>query len=376
MPKKSHPESLLSHFSIIEDPRIDRGKAHSLTDILLIAICAMLCGGDSFVDFEEFGEAKEDFLETFLDLPHGIPSHDTFRRVFALLDPDQFAECFRNWTESLRRTISAEIVAIDGKTLRRSHDRANGKGPIHMVSAWARENGLVLGQIKVDDKSNEITAIPELIRALKLKGCIVTIDAMGCQTKIAAEITNAKADYVFGLKGNQSTLHDEVKTFFEECLAGNFSEAPHDYLETKERAHGRVETRRCWISDDIEWLTHHDQWKNICSVGMVESIREIQGKVSTERRFFIASIAADAMVFAHAVRGHWAIENTLHWSLDVSFAEDQCRARYGYAAQNFAVLRHMAINILKGETTKKRGIKGKQKNASWDHSYLLTLLRF
>jgi predicted transposase YbfD/YdcC len=376
MPKKSHPESLLSHFSIIEDPRIERSKAHSLIDILLIAICAMLCGGDSFVDFEEFGEAKKDFLQGFLDLPHGIPSHDTFRRVFALLDPTQFADCFRNWTESLRRTISAEIVAIDGKTLRRSYDRTNGKGPIHRVSAWAHENKLVLGQIKVDDKSNEITAIPELVRALKLKGCIVTIDAMGCQTKIAAEITKAKADYVLGLKGNQSTLHDEVKTFFEECLAGNFAEVPYDYLETKERGHGRVETRKCWISSDIEWLTHYDQWKNICSVGMVESIREIQGKVTTERRFFIASIAANAKLFARAVRGHWAIENTLHWSLDVSFAEDQCRARYRYAAQNFAVLRHMAINILKGETTKKRGIKGKQKNASWDHSYLLTLLRF
>jgi predicted transposase YbfD/YdcC len=376
MPKESHPVSLLSHFSIIEDPRIDRHKVHSLTDILLIALCAMLCGAESFVDFQEFGEAQKDFLETFLDLRNGIPSHDTFRRVFALLDPEQFTACFRHWTESLRRTVSAEIVALDGKTLRRSPDRTKSKGPIHMVSAWARENRLVLGQIKVDDKSNEITALPELIRTLQLKGCIVTIDAMGCQTKIAAAITEAKADYVLGLKGNQSALHDEVKIFFEECLAGNFPAATYDYLETTEHGHGRAETRRFFISDDIECLTHHEQWKNLCSVAMVESMREIQGKVTTERRFFIASIAPNAKLVARAIRGHWAIENTLHWSLDVSFAEDQCRARSGYAAQNLAVLRHMAINILKGETTKKRGLKGKQKNASWDHSYLLTLLRF
>ena len=376
MPKKSHPESFVFHFCVIEDPRIDRTKEHSLIDILIVALCAMLCGAEGFVDFEEFGNAKIDFLRSFLELPNGIPSHDTFRRVFALLDPVQFAECFRNWTESLRRTISAEIVAIDGKTLRRSHDRAKGKEPIHMVSAWARENGLVLGQIKTHDKSNEITAIPELLRTLKLAGCIVTIDAMGCQTKIASEISRAKADYVLALKGNQSTLHEEVARFMEEAQAGDFEGVAHDFLETTTRAHGRVETRRYWISEEIEGLTHHAQWKDLRSVGMVESILEMQGKLTRERRFFIASIGANAATFARAVRGHWAIENTLHWSLDVSFAEDQCRVRSGYAAENLAILRHMSINILKGETTKRRGIKGKQKNAGWDPSYLLKLLRF
>ncbi len=374
MPPKSHTDSLLFHFSVIEDPRIDRRKEHLLSDILVISVCAMLCGAEHFVDFEEFGKAKEDFLRTFLELPHGIPSHDTFRRVFALLDPQQFADCFRRWTEGLREAVGAEVVAIDGKTLRRSHDRGKGRAPIHMVSAWARENGLVLGQIKVEDKSNEITAIPELLRALKLAGCIVTIDAMGCQTKIASEICAAQADYVLALKGNQSTLHEEVKSFLEDAQAGGFPKIAHDFLETSERGHGRVETRRYWITADIDWLTPRAQWEKLQTVGMVESIREIQGQVTVERRFYIGSIGADAQNFARAVRGHWAIENALHWCLDVSFAEDQSRVRSGYAAENLALLRHMALNILKSESTKKRGIKGKQKAAGWDHSYLLKLL--
>ena len=374
MPKESHPESLVFHFSIIEDPRVDRTKEHALIDILVVALCAMLCGAEGFVDFEQFGHAKIDFLRSFLKLPNGIPSHDTFRRVFAMLDPAQFAECFRNWTESLRKTISAEIVAIDGKTLRGSHDRAKGRPPIHMVSAWARENGLVLGQIKTEEKSNEITAIPELLRTLKLAGCIVTIDAMGCQKEIASEISGAAADYVLALKGNQSTLHDEVASFMEDARAYDFDGVTHGYLETTTRAHGRVEARRYWITEEINWLTHYPQWENLRSVGMVESIRDIAGKLTSERRFFIASIGADAETFARAVRGHWAIENTLHWSLDVSFAEDQCRVRSGYAAENLAILRHASLNILRGDTTKKRGIKGKQKDAGWNHSYLLKLL--
>lgn len=374
MPQEPHPDSLVFHFSIIEDPRVDRTKCHLLCDILVTAVCAMLCGAEDFVDFQEFGKAKEDFLRTFLKLPHGIPSHDTFRRVFGLLNPKEFADCFRRWTEGLRKAISAEIVAIDGKTLRRSHDRAKGKAPVHMVSAWARENGLVLGQVKVDGKSNEITAIPELLRALNVAGCIVTIDAMGCQTKIASEIAQAKAEYVLALKGNHSTLHDEVRSFLEDARAEGFPGIAHEVFETSERGHGRSETRRYCITEEIAWLTQHAQWAKLRSVGMVESIRESQGQRTVERRFYLASIAADAKNFARAVRGHWAIENSLHWSLDVSFAEDQCRVRTGYAAENLAILRHISLNILKQETTKKRGIKGKQKNAGWDHSYLLKLL--
>ena len=374
MAQESHPDSLVFHFSVIEDPRMDRTKDHLLSDILVIAVCAMLCGAEHFTDFEDFGEAKEDFLRTFLDLPNGIPSHDTFRRVFALLDPKQFADCFRRWTEGLRKAIGQEIVALDGKTLRRSYDRAKGKEPVHMVSAWARENGLVLGQVKVDDKSNEITAIPELLQKLKLAGCIVTIDAMGCQTKIAGEITAAEADYVLALKANHETMHAQVKSFLEDALAEGFPEIAHDTFETSESAHGRKETRRYWITEEISWLTQHGQWPNLRSVGMAESTREAQGQITVERRFYLASIPADAKNFARAVRGHWAIENTLHWCLDVSFAEDQCRARTGYAAENLAILRHISLNILKQETTKKRGIKGKQKNAGWNHPYLLKLL--
>ena len=376
MPIKSHPESLLFHFSVLVDPRIDRTKDHSLSDILLTALCAMLCGAEGFLDFERFGNARLEWLRTFLPLPNGIPSHDTFRRVFALLDPSPFTECFRNGTEGLRKSVAAEIVAIDGKSVRRSHHRTKGKGPIHMVSAWARENGLVLGQIKVDDKSNEITAIPELLGSLALAGCIVTIDAMGCQRNIASEIVKAGADYVLALKGNQSTLHEEVKILMKETQDGGFAGVTCDVLETNERAHGRKETRRYSITRAVECLTQHSLWENLSSVGMVESVREIQGAMTTERRFFLCSIKADAREFARAVRGQWAIENTLHWSLDVTFREDQCRVRTEFAVQNLAVLRHLTLNILKSEPTSNRGIKGKQKDAAWDSSYLLKLLRF
>lgn len=371
-----HPESLQFHFASIIDPRIDRTRDHLLMDILLIALCAMLCGAEGFVDFESFGKARETWLRTFLKLPNGIPSHDTFRRVFLLLDPAQFGECFRNWTEGLRKIVKTEIVAIDGKTARRSHNRAGGKGPIHMVSAWASDNGLVPGQLKVDDKSNEITAIPELLRVLKLKGCIVTIDAMGCQTKIAAEAVKAGADYVLSLKGNQDTIFKEVKSFMDDADGCGFADIVHDVYETSERGHGRKETRCYKITSEIEWLTQHSLWEKLTSIGMVESTREIKGEITIERRYFLCSIPANARTFAKAVRDHWAIENKLHWSLDVTFKEDQCRARTEYGAQNLMVLRHMAVNILKAETTSKRGIKGRQKVAAWDPSYLETLLRF
>lgn len=374
MPQLSHPLSLQAHFSDIIDPRVERTKVHRLEDILLIALLAMLCGAESFVDFADFGRAKEAWLRTFLPLPNGIPSHDTFGRVFAALDPRQFAECFRHWTESLRRRIAQEIVALDGKTLRRSHDRRRGKGAIHLVSAWARENGLVLGQLKVADKSNEITAIPELLRALELTGCIVTIDAMGAQKQIAQEIVEAEADYVLALKGNHERLHEEVATFLRDARERKFKKVPHSFLESVEKDHGRIETRRFWITEKIDWLEDRQKWEGLRSVGMVETIRELGAETSTETRFFLCSLPADAAQFARAARGHWSIENQLHWSLDVAFAEDQCRVRVGHAAENLAILRHLTLNLLKRDTTKKRGLKGKQKNAAWDHSYLLSLL--
>lgn len=374
MTLQTQPESLAFHFSTLNDPRREHLREHSLIDILLISVCAMLCGAEGFVDFEQFGNAKLEFLRGFLALPNGVPSHDTFARVFAMLDPERFAECFQRWTESLRRAVGAEVVAIDGKSLRRSMDRGQGKSPIHMVSAWAQENRLVLGQVKVDEKSNEVTAIPELLRALKLAGCIVTIDAMGTQTKIASEIIAAKADYVLALKGNQSTLHEEVKTFLEDAQAEGFPDIAHEFRKTEEKAHGRVEARCYWICGEVEWLTHHGRWAGLRSIGMVESTRTVGGKVSVERRFYITSLEPDVASFARAVRGHWAIENTLHWSLDVSLNEDQNRVRTGHAAQNLARLRHITLNLLQRETKLKRGIKGKQRNAAWDLSYLLALL--
>lgn len=375
MTLQTQPESLAFHFSSLHDPRREHLKEHSLVDILLIAVCAMLCGAEGFADFEQFGKAKLEFLRGFLALPNGIPSHDTFARVFGMISPEQFAQCFQRWTEGLRHAVGAEVVAIDGKSLRRSMDRSKGKGAIHMVSAWAQANRLVLGQIKVDEKSNEVTAIPELLRALNLAGCIVTIDAMGTQTKIAAEIIAAEADYVLALKGNQGTLHEEAKTFLEDAEAEGFPDIAHGFLETEEKAHGRVEARKYWICGKVEWLTQHARWAGLRSIGMVESTRTVGGKVSVERRFYITSLAPDVATFARAVRGHWAIENTLHWSLDVSLNEDQSRVREGHAAQNLARLRHITLNLLQRETKLKRGIKGKQRNAAWDLSYLLDLLK-
>jgi predicted transposase YbfD/YdcC len=377
MPHPKHPaKSLHEHFSSLIDPRIERHKGHLLGDLLIISILAMLCDAQYFTEFEAFGKAKEAWLRTFLQLPGGIPSHDTFRRVFSLLDPEHFCACFRNWTQSLRRAVAQEIVALDGKTARGSHDRIRGRQAIHIVSAWARENGLVLGQIKVEEKSNEITAIPELLRVLELTGCIVTIDAMGAQKAIAAAVRNADADYVLALKGNHETLHAQVASFLVEARNRKFRKVKHEYLETLDEDHGRLETRRYWITGQIEWLEDRAKWEGLQSIGMVERIRDLGGEVTTELSFYLCSIAPKARLFARAARGHWSIENQLHWSLDVSFSEDQCRMRTGYGAENLNLLRHIALNTLKRDTTKKVGVKTKRKIAAWDHSYLLSLLDF
>lgn len=374
--------SLVAHFQDLTDPRVNRTKDHLLIDILVIAVCTLLCGGESFNDMQEFGEAKQEWLETFLELPAGIPSHDTFNRVFAALDPQRFLDCFVRWTQSLRTVLSGEIVAIDGKALRRAINK--GQPAKYIVNAWARENGLVLGQLKVSDKSNEITAVPELLRALELAGCIVTVDAMGCQKKIAKEIIEADADYVLALKGNQETVHEEVKAYLDDAIAraalptrgtNGVSKVPElDFLETIEKDHGRFEIRRYWQSDRIDWFADQGKWEKLTSVGVVESIREVNGQLATERRYFLASLPRGVARFARAVRGHWSVENPLHWVLDVCFGEDQSRARTGYAAENLAAFRRLALNILRRETTKKRGIKGKQKRAGWDQAYLLKLL--
>jgi len=376
-----HPKlSLIEHFQDLPDPRVDRTKDHELIDILVIAICTLLCAGESFNDMEDFGQAKHDWFRTFLRLRNGIPSHDTFNRVFAALDPQAFLDCFLRWTQSLRQAVAQEIVALDGKALRRA---LNGDQSVkYVVSAWAEDNGLVLGQLKVADKSNEITTLPELLRALELCGCIVTVDAMGTQKNIAKEIKEADADYVLALKGNHEVVHQEVKSFLEEAVAErdaqplrlSIAAATLAVLETVEKDHGRIETRRYYQSAALDWFADRAQWEGLQTVGMVEAIREIGAHRTIERRYYLSSLPLDVATFARAVRGHWGVENKLHWVLDVQMREDQSRARTGYAAENLATLRRLALNLLKRERTKKRGLKGKQLNASWDHAYLLRLL--
>jgi len=382
-PNPPAPQSLLTHFDRLPDPRVNRTKEHDLIDVLVIAVCTLLCGGESFNDMEDFGHAKRDWFKTFLALRNGIPSHDTFNRVFAALDPKGFLECFLRWTQSVRQAVPKEIVALDGKALRRALDK--DRGVQYIVSAWAESNGLVLGQLKVADKSNEITAVPQLLRVLELAGCIVTLDAMGCQKKIAREIIEADADYVLALKGNQETVQAEVKSFLDVALEQKNRQRPQaapvpqaaatlQAFETVEKDHGRMETRRYYQSDRLDWFADKQKWEGLASVGMVESIRQVEGKTTLERRYYLSSLNLDVETFARAVRGHWGVENKLHWVMDVCFNEDQSRARQGYAAENLATLRRLALNLLKREKSKKRGIRGKMLNAGWDHPYLLRLL--
>ena len=370
------PSSFQDHFAALSDPRSAHApnQRHELIDILLIAVCAVICGADGWEDIEEYGKAQAEWLAQVLDLPHGIPGHDTFRRVLSRLDPEELTECFIAWTGALSDLCGGDIVAIDGKTLRHSFDRAASNTAIHMVSAWANANRLVLGQVKVDDKSNEITAIPKLIKMLDLAGATVTIDAMGCQKEIAKVITDQEADYVLALKENHPTLYDDVTLFFEEGKATDFAEIDHEYHETVDGDHGRIETRRYWITSDIEWLGAKASWSNLQSIGMVESYREMGAKVESETRYFLTSVPCDGVRFAHAVRQHWGIENSLHWVLDMSFDEDACRIRKDKGAQTFSVLRHIALNLLRRESSHKRGIKARRKRAGWDRGYLLRVL--
>ena len=369
--EKPRKLSLITILKEVPDPRVDRRKLHSLSDVLAIAICALLCGADSFEDMEVFGEAKSDWFGTFLELPHGIPSHDTFNRVFAAIDPEKFLECFMRWTQSLRSAITEEIVALDGKALRRAINA--GDCPKVVVSAWAADNGLALGQLKTDDKSNEITAVPKLLRALELGGCIVTLDAMGCQKEIAKEIKEADADYVLALKGNHGLTHAEIKSYLDEAISRKAKELA--YVEILDKGHGRLETRRYWQSGRLDWFEERSAWEGLQSVGVVEAVRELNGQSSVERRYYLSSLSVDVNRFARAVRSHWSIENQLHWVLDVNFKEDQSRARSGYAAENLATLRRWALNLIKADQQKKkRSLKGRMKAAGWDNRYLLHLL--
>ena len=380
--ESAQTDSLISIFSTLEDPRIDRTKRHNLIDIITIAICAVVCGADSWVDVELFGKSREQWLRGFLELPNSIPSHDTFGRVFSMMDAERFQSCFVEWVRQVNEITEGQIVAIDGKTVRRSHDSRAGKSAIHLVNAWASANRVVLGQVKVDDKSNEITAIPKLLRMLEVSGCIVTIDAMGCQKEIATTITEHGAtehgaDYALALKRNQSQLHDDVVDMFEYGRQTGFADMDSDWFETVEKGHGRVETRRCTVVSSpefISYLNEREQWSNLRSVAMVESKRRIGGNVSSQTRYYISSLGGDAKLLLGAVRGHWEVENSVHRTLDVSFGEDGSRARNGNSAEILAAIRRMALNMLKRENSLKVGIAAKRKRAGWDTDYLLKVI--
>ncbi len=373
----THPlHSLHDAFADLTDPRVDRTKEHRLLDIVAIAISAVICGADSWVAVEEFGHAKQGWLRSFLALPGGIPSHDTFGRVFAALDAEQFQQGFLRWVRAAWPPTVGELVAVDGKTLRGSHDRGVGKDAIHLVSAWAGQARLVLAQRKVDAKSNEITAIPDVLRLLDLNSCTVTVDAMGCQTAIAKQIVQQGAQYVLAVKENQEQLHREIADTFRYAEAAGWRGVPHAHTHTVQGEQGRIETRRYWLIDDPEvlaYLNPKGTWQGLSAIGMVLTKRHT-GTAADEQRYYILSGRPSVDAFAHAVRGHWGIENCVHWVLDVTFNEDRSRVRRGNAPQNFGVLRHIALNLLRQEPS-KGSINTKRFRAALDEQYLLKVLQ-
>lgn len=365
------PQGIAACFSAIEDPRLERTKLYRLDEIIVLAICAVICGADSFVAIEEFGKAKEDWLARFLKFENGIPSHDTIGRVLSLIDPVEFERCFLGWVRSACEATDGEVVAIDGKTLRRSYDRGSGKAALHMVSAWASERHMVLGQVKTEEKSNEITAIPELLQVLDLSGCIVSCDAMGCQRAIVEQVIDEGADYVLALKANQKQLYEDVKALFGRLESNG--RAPERQHKSTDGDHGRVEVRQC---EAVEVTGRRlEDWRGLKSICRVRSERYVEGETTIETRYFISSLPADAERLLEATRTHWHIENKLHWVLDVAFREDESRIREGHAPENMALIRRLALTLLKQETTSAVGIANKRLRAGWDEDYLLKVLQ-
>ena len=356
-------------FSQIDDPRSDINKLHRLDDILLIGIIAVICAADTWKDMETYAKAKEDFLRSFLDLPNGIPSDDTFNRVFSRLDPEQFEQCFIDWVLSLVELTDGEVIPIDGKTLRGA--KANGKkSPIHMVSAWASNNNMVLGQVKVSEKSNEITAIPKLLELITIKGCVVTIDAMGCQENIAKAIVKQEANYILAVKENQKQLYQNIEDEFK------FNKAIQTHIH-QDLGHGRIETRKCRVINTFEFIENQDKWSNLKGIVKIESLREFKNSDKpneTATRYYITSLEVNAEELQKMIRLHWGIENKLHWCLDVAFSEDASRKRTGNAAQNFSVLSKIALNLLRQDKQTRQGLKGKRLKAAYDNNYLVKIL--
>lgn len=374
---KLKPKTTISeHFSTIKDPRLDRTKLHKLIDIITITLCAVISGAETWDDIELFGNCKYDWFKSFLELPNGIPSHDTFNRLFARLDPQQLEKCFVDWVKSISNLLPGEQIAIDGKTLRNSSVDDSQQKAIVMVSAWARESGLVLAQKKVAKKSNEITAIPELLKVLELSGAIVTLDAMGCQTKIVNQIASQGADYLITLKKNQSGLYKRVDELFKVASIEDKIKFESSKYSVFESEHSRTEQRCYHVLNNIsELIDLNQKWSNLDSVVRVEYLRQLKnGKTSLESRYFITSLSKNAEELADYIRGHWGIENQLHWVLDVGFNEDNSRIRKDNAPENLAIIRHIALNLIKKDRTSSGSIKGKRKRAGWDNNYLRELL--
>jgi predicted transposase YbfD/YdcC len=363
-----------SHFETLQDPRIDRCKRHRLGDILFLAVCAMIAGANDFVGMQKFGHAKRQWLRKFLELPNGIPSHDTIGRVFALLDGQQFIRCFIDWVQGVHQVSPGEIIAVDGKTARASLDRAKGLNPLHVVSAWASANRVVLGEVMADQKSNEITAIPKLLQLLELHGAIVTIDAMGCQKEIAARIREGGAHYMLAVKGNQEHLHDDIMDYFADLDDGDKRPRQRDQAEQRSRGHGRAEARWYDAVAVPPSLRHLEEWKDLRTICRATRVWTEGGKEKSEVRYFISSLPADAKALARAILGHWGIENGLHWVLDMYFGEDRSRARMEHAAANLAVLRRWVVSLLRQDQTLKDGIEKKRLQAGWNEAVLEQIL--